>query len=280
MKRGHRAGLPRLIALTIVAISLANQAPLVTLAHAEDEAALQKYLPTGRHRIDLSYTRYDSFVGDVYVFLPSYTWAPRRNMRLNITGSYVSNDNPAIPGLGIPETQERGFGDTQFGVQYDPSESLTASPWVPDTLGLNATLIAPTGDADKGLGSDTWFVRVGAGWPLDSVSHLWLVPAVGYETTFAEGAHANPSEKLDASIDFMWWFESGAWIAAAPRIGYEFETREWVDDFTITIGKMFDSGFGLSFDYGSIEQINPNAFRDDESLLVNFYYQFGRPPGE
>ena len=249
-------------------------------ALADDAAVLKKYTPTGRHRIDMSYTRYDTYLGDTYVFLPTYTWAPRRNLRMNVAGSFVSNSIPANPDLGIPETiNETGYGDTMIGVQYDPSARLTASPWVPDTVGLNASLIAPTGNADKGLGSDAWFASIGAGWAIDSVRHLWLVPAFGYDFTFAEEPLAAEVNQPYVSIDLVWVFDFGGWVGITPKIGYEFEESEAVDEYTITVGKMFSNGIGISVDYGRIEQINPNARRDDNSWLVNFYYQFGRPPG-
>jgi hypothetical protein len=254
---------------------------LTASADDQDVALLKKYTPSGRHRIDMSYTRYDSFLGDVYLFLPSYTFAPRGNLRVNVTGSLVSNDISANPNLGIPEAiNDKGIGDTTFGVQYDPSQRLTASPWVPDTVGLNASVRAPTGNADKGLGSDTWFASVGAGWPIDSASHLWLVPAFGYDFTFAEGPLVAEINQPYVSMDLVWVFQFGGWVGATPKIGYEFEDNEGVDEFVIEVGKMFKNGFGLSVNYGSIEQIDPTARRDDDSWLINIYYQFGRSPGK
>ena len=81
-------------------------------------------------------------------------------------------------------------------------------------------------------------------------------------------------------MDLVWVFQFGGWVGATPRIGYEFEENEGVDEFVIEVGKMFKNGFGLSVNYGSIEQIDPNPHRDDNSWLVNVYYQFGSPPGK
>ena len=97
-------------------------------------------------------------------------------------------------------------------VQYDPSERLTASPFIPDTLGLNATIRAPTGNADKGFGVDAWLVNLGAGWAFNPYQDLWLVPAGYYESTFDEEKDALPEEEIGISIDFIWLFSSGIWI--------------------------------------------------------------------
>lgn len=205
------------------------------------------------------------------MFLPSYTFAPWQNLRLNITGSVVSNDSG--------NTEATGIGDTAIGIQYDPSASLTASPWVPDSVGLFGQVIAPTGDADQGLSADTWFANLGAGWAIDTIGHLWLTPAIGYNFTFNEGKSATSVSQPYVSIDFIWVFDSGAWVSVAPQLGYEFEEQEWIDQYLITIGKMYPSGLGAGLSYGRIEQLNPNANRDDQTWLINFYYQFGKPSG-
>jgi hypothetical protein len=249
-------------------------------ASEDDIAVMQKYMPMGRHRIDLSYSETDTFIGDVSVFMPTYTWAPRQYLRFSVTGSIVKNDlvleTPQSSGNGPGET---GVGDTTFGIQYDPSAKLTASPWVPDTVGLSAQVLAPTGSAKEGLGIDTWYANVGAGWAVDWVNHIWLVPAVGYEFTFAEGSQAVSSSKPYVGLDFAWVFQFGGWIGAGVQAGYEFDADEWVDESVITFGKMFQNGFGLSIDYGQVEQLAPQANRDDRNWLINFYFQFGKPPG-
>jgi hypothetical protein len=265
MDRCARFGL--LLIIPGVALSLV---PYQSAADEYDVEVIQKYTPTGRHRLDLSYTRYDTFEGEVDMFLPSYTWAPWQNLRFSITGSVVSNDSG--------DADETGIGDTSFGLQYDPSESLTASPWVPDSVGLFGQVIAPTGDADKGLSADTWFASLGAGWAIDTVSHLWLIPAAGYEFTFNEGANAVSVNEPYVSMDFIWVFDSGAWFSVTPRLGYEFEAEEWIDQYLVTIGKMYPGGFGAGLSYGRIEQLNPSANRDDQTWLLNVYYQFGKPP--
>lgn len=251
-----------------------------THAQDSDVEVIQKFTPKGRHRLDFSYTRYDTFSGRIDQFLSTYTWAPRQYLRLSITGTIVSSDIPGgDPFDTTDDLQETGTGDTLIGIQFDPSKNLTASPWVPDSVGFFAQLLAPTGNAEKGLGTDQWLATAGAGWAVDTFSHLWLVPAVGYEFSFSEDLLATPTNQPYLSVDFIWVFEFGAWVGVSPRIGYEIEESEWVDQYLITFGKMFQNGFGASVDFGRTEQINPQASRDDRVWLINLYYQFGKPPG-
>jgi len=271
------------VVLTLAAAlgcATATLLPVTALADEGDVEVLNTYIPAGRHRLDLSYTNYDTFAGEANILLPSYTWAPRNYLRFGLIASYLSYDFLADPQNDPNSTvSNEGAGDIVIGVQYDPSAKLTASPWVPDSVGLNATLLIPTGDEAAGLSTDTWLASLSAGWAIDSVSQLWLVPAVGYDFTFAEGSTAIPVNRPFASLDFVWVFKFGGWIGVAPQLGYEFEDDEWVDEFTITVGKMFRSGFGLSLDYGRIEQLTRNIDRDDRQWLLNIYFQFGDPPG-
>ena len=249
------------------------------VADEDDAAVMQRYTPTGRHRLDFTYSNYETLVGDVDTFIPTYTWAPRRNLRFSLSGSWIANNiDGGTPSNPDDDIKESGHGDLVFGIQYDPNERLTASPWVPDTVGLNAQILAPTGDAEKGLSLDAWYASIGAGWAIDSIGHLWLVPAVGYDFTFGEDDLAVPVDQAYASLDFAWVFQFGAWVGVSPRISRDFELDEWVDEYVITVGKMFQNGFGISFDIGRIERLDPAATGSDRTWLINFYYQFGMPP--
>jgi hypothetical protein len=244
-------------------------------SNEEDQATLARYAPIGPHRFDLSYTHIDTVLGNVDALLFGYTGAFRSNMRIGVTGGVTRFGAPSNPSVGPNEdVVEYGLSDTLVIFQYDPTARITASPWVPDTVGINASVIAPTGDADKGLGGDYWLGSVGAGWLFDAISHLWLVPAAGYESTFAEGDLAVPTEGVYVSCDIIWVFPFGSWIGYSPSLGREFEADEWVDGHTLTMGKLWRSGFGLSLDLGKNHRISRIPARDDRNWLANFYYQF------
>lgn len=252
--------------------------PLVTgSAHAdeEDQATLERYVPRGAHRFDLSYTHVDTILGNVDLMLFGYTGAFRPDMRVGVTGGVSRFNAPANPSIGFDENVvEFGLSDTLVNFQYDPTARITSSPWIPDTVGINASVIAPTGDADKGLGGDFWLGTIGAGWLVDTISHLWLVPAFEYESTFAEGDAAVPTHGAYVSCNINWVFPFGGWIGYSPSIGREFETDEWVEGHTLTLGKLWSSGFGVSLDLGKNERISRIPARDDRNWLANLYYQF------
>jgi hypothetical protein len=244
-------------------------------ANEEDKATLARYAPQGPHRFDFSFTRVDTIEADVDVFLFGYTRAVGSHILVGVTGGAARLTAPADPAAGQnQEIDELALTDTLVSFQFDQGKRLTASPWVPDTVGLNAALLVPTGDADEGIGSDFWFGSVGAGWLVDAISHLWLVPAIGYESTFAEGDLAVPTEGVYVSCDITWVFPLGVWIGYSPSIGRELESDEWVDAHTLTVGKLWQKGFGLSFEVGKNDRIGPIPARDDETWFVNLYYQF------
>ena len=224
----------------------------------------QPPLVQGKHRFDLSLNRLDAEEGDVTVLLPGYTLAVGSSFRFNITANFQRGKT------------EEGLGDTLFVFQYDPSERITASPWIPDSFGLNATIRAPTGNADKGLGEDNWLVNVGAGWAFNPYRDIWLVPAGYYETTFSEKQGAVSDEETGISVNFIWFFNNGLWIGYEPTIARNLKLDEWADDHTFVLGKIFRNGFGLSVEYGRRDRLDLTAERDDYTTLLNFYYVFGQ----
>jgi hypothetical protein len=248
-------------------------APISNVAHANeaDKAVLQKYIPDRLHRLDLSYTRLDTVTGELDVLLFGYTGALRPNMRIGITGGISNYESPDNTDEMI---DEYGLSDTLVTFQYDPSERLTANPWIPDSAGLYTSLSVPTGDPDGGLGSDLWLANLGAGWPIDFIASFWLIPDIRYEFSFAEGDEAIPTDGVYASCAILWLFPFGGWIGYAPTFGREFETSDWIDSHALTVGKMWAGGFGLSLDIGKNENIGPVPARDDRTWLVNMYYQF------
>ena len=110
--------------------------------------------PGGRHRFDLSYHHVDSREAVSDVVLPGYSIAVGR-FRVGATGRYLSKKTE----LEDPDTgetirrSESGWGDTRITMQYDPSENLTISPWIPNQLGLCTTVTAPTGHCSAGSDS-------------------------------------------------------------------------------------------------------------------------------
>ena len=247
-----------------MALLLAISASPIQADDATSEGSAPQVFMDGKHRFDLSLNQLDTGEGDFMVLLPGYTLTVGTSLRFNVTASLLTESN------------ETDFGDSLLVVQYDPSDQLRASPWIPDTLGINATIRAPTGNADKGFGVDAWQINVGAGWGFDFYRNLWLIPAGYYETTFGEEKDELYDEEMGVNVSFVWLFHNGIWLGYRPNIARNFQLDEWADDHTFVAGKLFRNGFGLGFEYGRRDRIDPTASRDDYTALMNFYYVFGQ----
>ena len=163
--------------------------------------------PDGRHRFDLSYHHVDSREAVSDVVLPGYSIAAGR-FRVGVTGSYLSKKTELEdPGTGETiRRSESGWGDTRITMQYDPSENLSNSPWIPDQLGLFTTVTAPTGDAQAGLGADSWQVEIGFGAPVFLSPGFALLPSGYYRSTFSEKPNGLENEELGLTLGLYRFF--------------------------------------------------------------------------
>ena len=266
-----------MIRIVFALLFIVSASPVAVVAQEDDEGAGDD-IAAGKHRLDLTYLDLETFdTNQIYnVVLFGYTRTFNSDMRAGIrTGIAFIQDRPSPDSPSTQTINEVGPSDTVLTFQYDFSQRLTASPWVPNTLGLNAQLNIPTGDEEEGLGLDTWLLSFGAGWGVNLVKGFWLQPAIGYEFTFSEGDLAVPSRRAYATVPLIWISPSGFWIGYAPTLAYEREDHKWLHDRGLTVGKMFRNGLGLSLDYGSLDRVGPVPAPDDAQLVLNLYYQFG-----
>ena len=238
-------------------------------ADADDERV------DGRFLLDLSYTSTDAFEGVADVFTPGFTWLLGADLRIGASTTYVTFD---LSSELKPENKHNshGLGDSVFFVQYDWDERLTASPWVPDDVGMSLSLLVPTGDAESFLSNDTWAANLSTSWPI-LMEGKWLFnPVVSYSFTFNEGLLADPVSALDFGLGVVRLFPSRFWIGYTPTVWFNFKTDTWNFDDHFTIGKMFSNGMGVGLDYGYLARNSKLFARYDDTLMLNFYYQFGR----
>ena len=235
-------------------------------------------VPDGKHRVDLGYSTTDAAEGEYNILLPGYSLAIPGGIRFGIATAWaesvLSDDDDDLSESG----DNRGLGDTSLQLQYAPSLDITASPWVPDSIGASVTVVAPTGDPDKGLGSDNWIVDLGLGWFFETRGNLWLAPAGFYEKAVKVGSDGIPMEEIGFGMGLIWLFDTGVWLGYTPELVFDLEADSWADDHSLIIGKMFSNGFGLSLEYGRRDRLDPIATRDDYVGVFNLYYQFGKPP--
>lgn len=224
-----------------------------------------------RHRLDLSVASLDAKEGDVYTFLPGYTLTLNKTLRLSVTANYtwVSPQGPALQ-------SDSGLGDTDFLVQYDPSQRLTSGPWIPDNVGLYFGLTTPTGKAEKNLGADEWVYRLGLGWAINPVGDFYLAPSVEYSRSFSHGSAAVKLETAYLGCGLYWLSPQGIWAGYTPYAVRDMRAGRWGDDHRLVVGKMWRGGFGVSLEYGRRDRIDRASIRDDYTGFLNLYYQFGR----
>lgn len=228
----------------------------------------------GRFLLDLSYTNTNSYEGSFDILAPGFTWLMRSDLRVGMSASYMSVDfNPELkPGV---EPTSSGLGDTIFFIQYDWDERLTASPWVPDDLGISLSILAPTGDAEQFLSQDTWAASFSFGWPVVTES-MWLFnPTIAYSFSFNEGPRAVNEHAVEIGLGIVKLFPSKFWIGYTPVLWYDFNDKSVNYDDHFTMGKMFSNGMGIGLDYGQIAR-HSRFSKLDTSFLLNFYYQFGK----
>jgi len=226
----------------------------------------------GRFLLDLSYTKVDSNEGKTDLLSPGFSWLIHPSLRAQVSTDLVYF-NPEQNASGVQSS--RGLGDSVFSIQYDWQERLTVSPWVPDNIGTSLSILIPTGDAKKFLSLDTWAGSIAFSWPI-TIKDEWLLnPVINYNFTFSEGKLADPTHVGEVGIGLVRLFPHQFWISYTPSYWYDFDLRTWNFDSHLTVGKMLSNGMGMSLDYGSLARHFQPALRDDRSLLVNFYYQFG-----
>ena len=244
-----------------------------TAAAADDQdmQQLATLFPEGRHLTQLTYTAVDTAVGDRDIYLAGYTYAYSTRLRLSGNVGYTSVEPPG------PAEKQNGITDTTALLQYDPTASLTANAFVPDTLGFTFELQLPTGDPDKGIGEDLWAAALGGGWLIDFPFDFWLLPSLRHQWTFSEASDAQRRERTDLGLGLYWLFPTKAWLGLEPVLAYDHVVDDDALDWSLVAGKVWSSGWGIDFTWSSTDRLEPRGVRDDQLLLLTLSYQFGEP---
>ena len=244
------------------------------LAQTDNDDAKNETL-NGRFLLDLSYTNTDAYEGTVNVFSPGFTWLVGPDLRVGAVTTFMTFDPKRTAEFGNTDSSN-GLGDSLLFVQYDWDERLTASPWIPANVGMNVSLLVPTGDLSKSLSLDTWGLGISVSWPIVNDSGWLFNPVIGYDFTFSEGAAAEQVKAAQIGVGIVKLFPSKFWMGYTPIYWYDFEKNRSNYDGYFTVGKMFSNGMGIGLEYGIIARNSQQFSQFDETLLLNFYYQFGQ----
>lgn len=231
----------------------------------------------GPYLLELGYTQTNAKEGNIDVFTPGFTWLVSPNIRVGATTSFLNvkpKDNRVK--VGDDPSSSHGLGDSVVFIQYDWDERLTASPWIPNNLGMNLSVLAPTGNARNSLSTDTWAARLSVSWPIISNDEWLLNPLISYTGSFAGGELAQELEFLDFGMGAVRLFPRKFWVGFTPVYWYDFTVNRWNFDYHLVVGKMFSNGMGIGLNYGNLVQQSGIRTQYDTSVLLDFYYQFGQ----
>ena len=204
--------------------------------------------------------------------MPGYSFAAGQ-FRFGLTASYVRT-NPK-PDLLLPLRSSSGFGDTRLLLQWDPSDNITANPWVPDELGLFISVTAPTGKASQGLGSDAWLAEIGFGAPVFISDRFVLLPSGYFARTYFEESSEFADDEFGGTLGLYWIFGERFWVGYEPTLFYNRVLEQSGTDHRLVVGKLFRSGVGVGMELYDRKRLDLFAERDDSILQLNLYYVFG-----
>ena len=261
--------------LSAVLIVVVLLTPIASPAQDQPETAP---LPNGaadpqpRHRFDLGLQRLDSPDEDLLTTLFGYTTTFLNDMSFSAAVTLSHSTTYTPPGDETSTAYHLGIGDTFLTYSIVPGQKITASPWVPRSIGFSVLLVLPTGDVEDFLGGDMYVIAPQAGWVVRLNENFSLLPAIRYTASFAEGDFAVPAHQLSAELGLVWAHRAGWWVNYLGEVVRDFEQDDWYYNDTFLVGKMFGEKFGLSVAYGVLERVDPNANRNDFEWMLLFHY--------
>jgi hypothetical protein len=216
-------------------------------AAAEDGSTEAAEIDSPRHRVDFGLQWYDGAEGDIATGSLSYSWVPLDHHAFAATVLLVGSD--------VSNAEGSGIGDTRLQYSWVPSAKLTASGWLPKTLGTGFGLIVPTGDAAKGTGEDRWIAIPTLGWVFLIGERFSILPSLQYLHSFNEGSAGEDVSTANLEVGFLYVWSSGIWIKYTPSFFRDFQPVDDTNlDHFLLFGMQFSKIVGASLTLGSIER--------------------------
>ncbi len=216
-------------------------------AAAEDASTEAAEIDSPRHRLDFGLQWYDAAEGDIATGSLNYSWVPLDHHAFAATLLLVGSD--------VSNAEGSGVGDTLLQYSWVPSAKLTASAWVPKTLGMGFGLIVPTGDAATGTGADRWVAIPTLGWVFLIGERFSILPSLQYLHSFKEGSAAEDISSANLELGFLYVWSSRYWIRYTPSLFHDFQPVDDTHlDHFLLFGMQFSKTIGASLTLGSIER--------------------------
>ena len=265
----HRGTVPRIRLLIATALLFTLLPPAEAAQNVVDDpdpkdngdtnSVSDEPAPSASQRLDFGIDFYDAPDGSIVRGGIDYTWVPLADHSFAATLPVIDSRLSDVEGSGL--------GDLLLRYNWVPSLTLTADPWVPNSLGIGLGLLVPTGDAAKGTGGDQWVIAPSLGWAAKIAKRTTLLPQLQYMKSFAEGELAQGLETLSLSADLIHVFQSEFWIQYTPAASYDFEAEQYEFDNLLVLGQQFTRRFALRFELRSLNVADPQDSSGDDREL-------------
>jgi len=206
-------------------------------------------------RLDFGIDFYDSAGGSVVRGGLDYNWAPLADHSFAATLPVIDSRLSDVEGSGI--------GDLLLRYNWVPALTLTADPWVPNSLGIGVGLLVPTGDPTKGTGGDQWVIAPSLGWAAKIAKRTTLLPQLQYMKSFAEGELAQGAETISLSVDLIHVTRSKFWVQYTSAASYDFEAEQYEFDNLLVLGQQFTRRVALRFELRTLNIADPQDATGD-----------------
>jgi len=200
-------------------------------------------------RLDFGVDFYSSDTGNIRRGGLNYTWSPLADHSFAATLPVISSRLGNVEGSGI--------GDLVLRYNWVPAETLSAEPWVPNSLGIGVGLLIPSGDASQGTGGDQWVIGPTLGFVARLGRRTTLLPQLQYLKSFAEGELAQGVDSLSLSADLIHVFQSEFWIQYTPGVSYDREAEQYELDNLFVLGQKFTRRIALRFELRTLNVADP-----------------------
>ena len=240
------------LAQAVLLALLAFQAPAI-FAQTDDSESGDAQGPT--HRLDFGIDWFDTPSGRRASSALRYVWAP--------LGSHSFSTAVPFSDTTIADNDGSGIGDLQLRYNYAPSVTLTASPWVPNRLGMGLGLVIPTGDVEKGTGSGQWVAAPSVGWVIVLREGLFLLPQGQYSRSFKEEQGARKLEVAAVSFGLLYVWNKRFWVNFTPAYIDDLEQEVSGIAATLILGLQPTRRVGLSLDIAALR----NGVADDATAV-------------
>lgn len=173
-----------------------------------------------------------------------------------------------------------GFGDIIFEYQH---VFFSGKDGKADSLVLALDLIAPTGDADRGIGEGAWIGFPSLTGVVEVGEKAFFAPTLAYLHSFGpvqdrassafvpgKGIEADARQGL-LSLNLVRFVGDNSWVLVSPDVAHDFDSGDTTLDLRAGLGVQVSEDVGINVQYS---QHLGGPIQAERSLLLGFSYFF------